>query len=215
MDGNCYANESKFFMEEFINDLRELSPSERALVVGPPALMLEAANAVQSCGGLALPHSSLFLTIGGWKRAKCEIPSRDEFRRHVIQGFGILDAGRVRDSYNMVELNSVLFECEAHQMHCPPWLFIDARDPCTLEPTTPGNPGVLAFLDPTPTSYPGFILADDFGNVVRNYICPCGRITDVLQLERRINRVESRGCALKIDVQRSVVNAIKSRHETD
>jgi long-chain-fatty-acid---luciferin-component ligase len=91
-------------------------------------------------------------------------------------------------------------DCEHGRKHCPPWLHASARAPKTLAPLGWGESGILAYLDPTATSYPCFVLSDDFGSVTRGERCPCGRSGDVLTIERRINRIEARGCALKLDL---------------
>jgi long-chain-fatty-acid---luciferin-component ligase len=93
----------------------------------------------------------------------------------------------------------VLFECSHKAKHVPPWLYASARDPRTLAEVKSGEPGLLAFADPTPTSYPGFVLSDDFGSVSRRIPCPCGITSDTLTIERRVNKVETRGCALKLE----------------
>jgi long-chain-fatty-acid---luciferin-component ligase len=93
----------------------------------------------------------------------------------------------------------VIFECAHGRKHLPPWLYAAARHPRSLELLGDGEPGILSFLDPSAVSYPAFILSDDFGSVTRAASCSCGLRTDVLQIERRINRIESRGCALKMN----------------
>ena len=62
-----------------------------------------------------------------------------------------------------------------------------------------GAKGVLSFLDPTPRSYPGYLLSEDIGIVYEDFACGCGRTTDAVEIVRRVNRVESRGCALRIE----------------
>ena len=70
--------------------------------------------------------------------------------------------------------------------------------PSTLKELPSGEMGILGFLDPTSTSYPGFILSDDFGKVYENVNCTCGVEGDFVEVIRRINKIESRGCALKM-----------------
>jgi long-chain-fatty-acid---luciferin-component ligase len=98
----------------------------------------------------------------------------------------------------MVELNTVLFECDRHRLHIPPWLHVSARDPGTLDALPSGQTGVLAWLDPTAASYPAFLLSDDFG-VVNDSACACGRSGESVAIVRRVRKVEARGCALKLD----------------
>lgn len=199
--GRCYVEDDTFLQRIFLDDLSDSSGTP-AMIVGPPAIILDAARQVQ-LNKLKLHPESMVVSIGGWKRATGAMVPRGEFVETLMDCLGLQDPSGIRDSFNMVELNTVLFECEAHRLHCPPWLYIDARDARTLESLPSGESGVLAYLDPTPTSYPGFVLSDDFGTVTRNVDCACGRVTDVLKLERRINRIEGRGCALKLDQRTS------------
>ncbi len=196
-DGQCYVEDDAFLLEALVRDLAAADGTP-VLVVGPPPLVLDAAAACRAAGVVLHPES-LLLTIGGWKRASGRMLPRDEFVGAVLEGFGLPDDTSVRDTFNMVELNTVLFECAQHRLHLPPWLHAETKDPRTLEPLAHGQNGVLAFLDATPTSYPGFVLSDDFGTVERVSDCACGRSGDVLRLDRRINRLEGRGCALKLD----------------
>jgi long-chain-fatty-acid---luciferin-component ligase len=196
-DGDCYVEDDTFLVERFLTDLAAARDSA-VLVVGPPALILDAADAARAAG-ITLHPGSMVITIGGWKRATGKMIPRAEFIERVGTAYGLTDGRQVRDTFNMVELNTVIFECAEHTLHVPPWLYLDARDPRTLTPLPSGQTGVLAFLDPTPTSYPGFVISDDFATVYRDVPCGCGRTGDTLRVDRRINRIEGRGCALKLD----------------
>ena len=102
----------------------------------------------------------------------------------------------MRDTFNMVELNTVILECRYHRKHVPPWVHATTRDPRTLSPLPSGVEGVLSYLDPTPVSYPGFVFSDDLGVVFEAVECGCGRLGDVLAISRRIDRVKERVDAL-------------------
>jgi len=195
----AYVHQEKLQVEQLLADLSRVRPGDGINVVGPPPLLLDLAKYLEQRGPLSLPADTLVITIGGWKRREGERILREEFDRKVSAALGIPDPSRVRDSYNMVELNTVLFECAFKAKHCPPWLKVIARDSRTLAAQPSGQSGVLSFLDATTTSYPGFVLSDDFGMVDHRVECRCGLTTDVVSVERRINRVESRGCALKLD----------------
>jgi long-chain-fatty-acid---luciferin-component ligase len=196
-ESDYYTDGSVFAVDELVADLLA-ADGERVALIGPPPLLVELAAALGDRRP-ALRPDSLVVAIGGWKRRSGSMIERDRFDELLATALG-LDPGQVRDAFNMVELNSVVFECAAKAKHCPPWLDARARDPRTLDPLPSGEPGILAFLDPTPTSYPGFVLSDDFGSVEHGARCGCGRVGDLLRIERRINRIESRGCALKLDV---------------
>jgi long-chain-fatty-acid---luciferin-component ligase len=138
------------------------------------------------------------VTAGGWKRSSSEEIDRDEFARRCARYLGLTDRRYVRDAFNMVELNTVLLECERGAKHVPPWLVLLSLDPEALTPTTPGRMGLLGFLDPLPTSYPGFVVSDDFVRLHEGR-CPCGRSGPTLEFCRRVELAEGRGCALTIE----------------
>jgi long-chain-fatty-acid---luciferin-component ligase len=58
--------------------------------------------------------------------------------------------------------------------------------------------GLLVFLDPTPASYPGFVLSGDLGRISHVDDCPCGRPGVCIEVIRRVSTIESRGCAQRI-----------------
>jgi len=101
----------------------------------------------------------------------------------------------------MVELNTVVLECSAKRKHVPPWLYVRARNAADLTVLDDCEEGVLSFLDGTAESYPAFILSDDIGAVVSNMKCECGRTTDVVEIRRRVRRIEERGCALRMSAR--------------
>ena len=193
-----YVRDDRFHLEELLRDL-QAAAGQRIAVMGPPPLLADVAHAMRARGlKLRVRPDSVLVTIGGWKRRSGERLLRQVFDELLSTAFD-LEPTQVRDTFNMVELNSVLVECAHHCLHVPPWLVVRARDPATLRVLPTGKSGVLAYLDPTARSYPGFVLSDDLGRVQVSLACACGRCSDVLQIERRLNTVESRGCALKMD----------------
>jgi long-chain-fatty-acid---luciferin-component ligase len=203
MAGVSVLHETEFFIrngtldfERLVSALAEDPTDAPSLIVGPPPIVLDIAHRLQTS---PLPaHDRRFvITIGGWKRSEGERVRREVFDHEVVAAFGLQGADRVRDAFNMVELNTVIIECAEHRKHCPPWLYASARDPHTLRELH-DEPGLLGYVDPTPTSFPGAVLSEDFGWVDRDQTCPCGITGDVLRIERRVNRLESRGCAMKI-----------------
>src|SRR5262249_1300905 len=109
-----------------------------------------------------------------------------------------VERSRVRDVFNMVELNTVLFECEASRKHVPPWLHVSARRAADMSVAPAGEVGLLCYLDPTATSYPGFVLSDDLGHI-DDAQCPCGRYGETISISRRLTTIEDRGCGLSLD----------------
>src|SRR5439155_26314175 len=133
-------------------------PDRRLIVAGPPILLLALPDKVRTHGPTEAHPCSLAVAIGGWKRAGGAHIPRAEFDARVREGLG-LGPSAVRDAFNMVELNTVMIECPQGRKHVPPWLWTRARDPHTLAVIDSGKVGILAYLDATPVSYPGFILS--------------------------------------------------------
>jgi long-chain-fatty-acid---luciferin-component ligase len=195
-----YVERDVFRPEQLLGDLLALDREVQPLLVGPPFLVAElAGHAISQGSRLRLAErDALVITAGGWKRFQATALSREEIDACLIEGLGVAP-GQVRDAFNMVELNTVLFECSSKKKHVPPWLFASAREPVSLAPRSGGEEGLLAFCDPAARSYPCFILTDDVGAVSDEHRCDCGRWGHTLEITRRVARVEARGCALKMD----------------
>ncbi len=200
LPGTSYFRSGRPDVQRLIDDLRRHPADSPVSLVGPPAYLLEVAEAA-AAQGVSLGGRATVLSIGGWKRAAASAVDPTEFRRRIVEALRLSGSQAVRDVFNMVELNSVLFECEQHILHVPPWLHADARDPRSGSVLPAGHIGVLSFLDPTALSYPCFLLSDDLGAVHAPGSCPCGRPGSTMQVVRRINRVEMRGCALRTGSQ--------------
>jgi long-chain-fatty-acid---luciferin-component ligase len=195
-----YLSGDTFAARQLIDDLASLDEGMTPILVGPPALFAVLAEEAQDSGvPLRLAEAEGFaVTAGGWKKYDGISIQPQVLASRLTTALGLAGPHRVRDAFNMVELNTVLFECEHHRKHVPPWLHVSARDPGSLDILPPGATGVLAWLDPTATSYPAFLLSDDFG-LIDTTACACGRLGASVTITRRVRRVESRGCALKID----------------
>ena len=204
-----YVREGRFDATSLLNDLAQLEPGPQPLLVGPPFLLMDLAQSALGAGRrLTLSkRDGLVITAGGWKRHQSDALTREAFSALVVDGLGVAPSN-VRDTFNMVELNSVFFECEAHRKHVPPWLYATARDASTLAALPPNAEGLLAYCDPLSTSFPCFIVTDDLGSVSDDVRCPCGRFGNTVHISRRVARVEARGCALKLD--RSMASSLSS-----
>ena len=180
------------------------------VLIGPPHRILDVCERVEDAG-LATSHPrSYALSAGGWKGLQARSISQAEFRRRVFSALKLERESQVRDNFNMVELNTVLFECEHHRKHLPPWLLVQARDPATNAVLPDGEIGILSFMDAGAISYPCFILGEDFGSVDYS-ICGCGRSGGTLTITRRMNRVEQRGCALRMSGVRAKDQSLADR----
>jgi long-chain-fatty-acid---luciferin-component ligase len=194
-----YVVDSTFYPLALIEDLRALPPTTQAFLVGPPVLFLHLLRILEEEGvTLHLGATEGFVvTAGGWKGFSDEQLDHEVFVRRCQMSLGLRSQQYVRDAYNMVELNTVIFECELGVKHIPPWLCVRALDPRMLTPRMSGEIGLLAFYDPLPTSYPGFVLSDDFGSVQEDD-CRCGRSGPTMLFDRRVALIEARGCALTL-----------------
>lgn len=177
-----------------------LSENNDVLVVGPPFRILEICEIIKQIPNFpALTPKSYIISAGGWKNRQNEAIHKNEFIHTVADSFRLDGTSQIRDCFNMVELNTVILECEHHVKHVPPWLEVQARHPKLNEILPSGETGVLAFLDASAVSYPCFILSEDFG-AVSEIKCACGREGQVVNISRRMDRIEARGCALKMAI---------------
>jgi long-chain-fatty-acid---luciferin-component ligase len=166
-------------------------------IIGPPFRIVELCGFLEDRGSsVCLSEDSFVISAGGWKDKESRAIPRVEYIKLVAETFNI-DSQMIRDSYNMVELNTVLNECEFHEKHVLPWVDVVARDPSTNHALGDDEPGILSFCDGSALSYPGFILSEDYG-VVSSAACRCGRFGKRVEVLRRIEGLEARGCALKM-----------------
>lgn len=200
------AFETSFFVRdetlrpaELADQLGQVRPGTQPVIVGPPQLILDFCRWLTSEGrdlDLSASHA-VVVTAGGWKARHADQIDRAELSQLVTATLGV-DPELVRDCFNMVELNTVVFECDHRQKHVPPWLEVIARRPYDMRRADPGEEGVLTYLDPTATSYPAFVFSDDIGRVLPGP-CACGRVGSTMEFSRRLSKVEERGCALKME----------------
>lgn len=163
-------------------------------IAGPPAYLVDLADHVRRRRG-HVPPETFVLAIGGWKARGGRVYRPAEVRSQVTSGLG-LDEHRFRDTYSMVEINTLILECRALRKHVPTWLRVEVLDPRTGRRAARGEDGVLCFWDPTAQSYPGFVMSDDVG--VLDDRCSCGAAGPVVEVVGRVNRTEGRGCAAKL-----------------
>lgn len=147
---------------------------------------------------IALDPDSMVITLGGWKRYTGESISPVDFREKCQKFLGIASRN-VRDMYGMIESNMLALECEYHNKHVPPWAYVSVRDvEDTNSEVRSGETGIIAVLDALNTSYPGFILSDDVGEVEFG-TCKCGRTGQMVAFRRRRQGAELGCCAVSIE----------------
>ncbi len=197
-EAEYFVQDERFLQDALFNALAGLNADTQPIIVTPPSLLQSFFDWMDR-QGLRLDLSAndaVIITAGGWKRNESEAVDRKDLECRGTNLLGIARSS-FRDVFNMVELNSLIFECGYARKHLPPWLHVDARSANSLASLPEGEAGMLAYLDPTPLSYPGFVLSDDLGTVTHER-CPCGISGSVLRLTRRLTSIEERGCGLKM-----------------
>ncbi|GAA1933508.1 acyl-protein synthetase [Streptomyces sodiiphilus] len=199
-DDHAYVvRDYAFDPEEALGLLNRWEESMTRHIIGPPFLVGRLLRYLELEDiSLKLDPESLVITLGGWKRYTGESISRRDFDEKVERHLGV-PAGRVRDMYGMIESNMLAVECEHHRKHVPPWSYISIRDVEDTSIELPaGRTGVIALLDALSTSYPGFILSEDVGEVDSSP-CPCGRTGQTVSFRRRLQGAELGCCAVSIE----------------
>jgi long-chain-fatty-acid---luciferin-component ligase len=174
-----------FDVREALEHLRRWKGHMTRHIVGPPFLINRLLRFLeQERINLRLDPYSMIITLGGWKRHTAEALPAENFRERCHDLLSVRP-GNVRDMYGMIELNMLAVECQLHRMHVPPWCYISIRDPRQLgKELDSGDTGTIAVLDALSTSYPGFLLTDDVGDVETG-TCGCGRTGQVINFRRR------------------------------
>jgi phenylacetate-coenzyme A ligase PaaK-like adenylate-forming protein len=182
------------------SDLRMISLLEkieeegkRANIAGPPFWLDRIIERMRKEGKTVNLPDCQVLTGGGWKAEEDKRTSEEIFREKVENVLGI-PQDRFHDVYAMSECSSIFLSCEGHYKHIPPVIYPLVLDE-ELQPIGYNEYGRFAFMDPLPSSYPGFIITGDRVKLLEN--CPhCDREGPVLDVEvTRVPGVEGRGCA--------------------
>ena len=166
---------------------------KRANIAGPPFWLDRILNRMNKEGITVELPTSQVLTGGGWKAEEDKRAPEEKFREKVEETLGIPQE-RYHDVYAMSECSSVFLSCEGHYKHVPPTIIPLVLDE-DLKPIGYNEYGRFAFIDPIPSSYPGFLITGDRVKLIEK--CPvCDREGPVLDVEvTRMPGVEGRGCA--------------------
>jgi long-chain-fatty-acid---luciferin-component ligase len=205
-----YVQNGKLALHNFVNDLFKFRNSyKKIIIVGPPILYLQLFDYLNENNiKIDFGEKIIVITAGGWKKYIGNVISVGMFSDLAKKYLGITDSHNIRDILNMVELNAIIPECEYKVKHVFPWVKVFVFDPKTMKPVGLGKQGLLAYMDASAVSYPGFILSSDIGEIVTDSQCKCGRTGTGIRYIRRVNNSEGRGCALKMD-KRYVVDKNK------
>ena len=143
---------------------------------------------------LHLPGAKI-VHIGGWKKLEGMKVTREKLVADCVECFGVSEKDVV-DLYGFTEQGGMIYPtCEAGRRHAPAWGEVLVRDPGTLEALAPGRQGLLQFISPIQTSYPGHnVLTEDVGMITGLDDCPCGRKGVTFDVLGRAQGAEVRGC---------------------
>jgi long-chain-fatty-acid---luciferin-component ligase len=174
-----------FNARKALEHLRQWKGHMTRHIVGPPFLIGRLLRFLErEETNVRLDPYSMIITLGGWKRHTAEAIPDEGFRELCHDLLGVRTEN-VRDMYGMIESNMLAVECQLHRKHVPPWCYISIRDPGQNgKELAPGETGTIAVLDALSTSYPGFLLTDDMGDVETG-TCGCGRTGQVINFRRR------------------------------
>lgn len=173
-------------------------------IMGPPFLVYRFIQYLERNDiRMKLDKNTRVVTMGGWKRFTGMEISREEFNAKCAEYLGI-EEDQIRDMYGLVEGNMLAVECKQQNKHVPPWVHFSVRDQDDLTREVPqGKRGILAIMDPTCQSYPGYILTEDVVFLDKENSCECGRSSQKINYLSRISGAEIGCCAINLERQMS------------
>ena len=178
-------------MASKLNELKE----QRVIFLAPPFLIVETARYILEAGiDIKLRENSIIASTGGFKGRA--VTSRKEMNKLIEEAFRI-SSHNYLDLYGMTESNSIIMECtEANLKHIPPWkeVFLFDENLEVIEPHGKVT-GRYGFIEPSSTSFPGFILTGDRITVDWDGCSECNKTTPVVVNIERLPTEEGRGCS--------------------
>ena len=208
-DASWYAVKGKMFKApEALEMLNKWEGKHTRHIIGPPFLIHKFIKYLEKNNiELQLDKGSYVINLGGWKRFTGEQIPRAEYDALCEQYFGI-PKSNVRDTYGLVECNSLAVECHLNHKHVSPWVHYSVRDINDLSKEVPaGERGVLAILDPISMSYPTFVLTEDLVYLNESSECDCGRNGQVVNYISRVRGAEIGCCAINLEKQMDTAEA--------
>ena len=196
-----YVRNDVFCVEECVEDILKYEQIYRDIVIiGAPVMLMNFYKYLDEHNiQFAFGDKVFIITAGGWKKFQHQSISKQELKDMTKKYFKGIQDGRIRDAFNMVELNTVLPECKCGSKHVPLWVDAFIIDLENYKVAEREKEGLLVFLDASASSYPGFVMSGDLGRIRYVDDCPCGKKGVCIEITRRINTIESRGCAIKME----------------
>lgn len=144
-----------------------------------------------------LPAGSRLMDTGGYKGRAREAPKAELYRAYT-KLLGVPDHHLVNE-YGMTEMSSQIYDTAlrdhitgtlcARQKVPPPWVRTEVLNPNSLQPTSPGTPGLLRHVDLANVDSVIAIQTEDLGV----------RIDDGFEVLGRASGAELRGCSLAVE----------------
>ena len=139
-----------------------------------------------------LRKGSLIFFGGGWKSFAGDSLDSDSLVKAIAENFAI-SPDSILEGYSMSEINTLMIRCKKRRFHVPPTIepavFDDALNPVEGNDIT----GSFGFLDPFASSYPGFIITNDYVRLVAEG-CECGLPGPGILSIQRLPGSEIKGC---------------------
>jgi hypothetical protein len=141
-----------------------------------------------------LPGAKI-IHIGGWKKLESEKIAPEKLIDDCMSVFGVARKDIV-DLYGFTEQSGMIYPtCENGVRHMQSWGDLLVRDPVSLKVLPMGIEGLLQFITPIQTSYPGHsVLTEDVGVLLGIDDCRCGRKGKYFKVVGRSRQSEIRGC---------------------
>jgi len=135
------------------------------------------------------------LHIGGWKKLESAKVTPEKLVSDCCEVLGVLKEDIV-DFYGFTEQAGLIYPtCEEGVRHTPVWADVIVRDPLSLRSLPIREEGLLQFITPIQTSYPGHsVLTEDVGYIIGVDECSCGRKGKTFKVVGRAEKAEVRGC---------------------
>lgn len=173
----------------------EKHKGEQVLLFGFTSIIWEHFYTALKTAGVRLAlENGILVHGGGWKKLSEQAVDNQAFKKALAAVSGIAS---VYNYYGMVEqTGSIFMECGAGHLHASIFSDIVIRDHRDFSALPAGREGLIQLLSLLPSSYPGHsILSEDFGRVLGEDDCSCGRKGKYFMVAGRIKNAEARGCS--------------------
>lgn len=137
--------------------------------------------------------NGIMLHGGGWKKLQNQAVDNLTYKKKIFEQTQI---NKIYNYYGMIEqTGSIFMECEEGHLHCSNFSDIEILN-SKLEPCGFNEKGLIKLFSVIPHSYPGHVLlTEDYGELLGEDDCKCGRLGKYFSVHGRIKKAEIRGCS--------------------